>query len=145
MEGFDLGRLNPTSFERLVRALCFAKLGPAGTVYSSGPDGGRDFTYEGAIAGYEGKRWKGYLVIQAKFKDPRLSQTDDIKWLKSQLGDEYKKYTRAGSRLRKPEYYILATNVRLSGADGTGKRKAALKRTGGMSKATELFGPWKKD
>jgi hypothetical protein len=69
MQGADLGRLNPVGFERLVRALCFATMGPAGAVYSSGPDGGRDFTYEGSIAGYEGKHWKGYLVVQAKFKD----------------------------------------------------------------------------
>jgi hypothetical protein len=96
MEGFDLGRLNPISFERLVRALCFAKLGPAGTVYSSGPDGGRDFTYDGAIIGYEGKRWQGYLVVQAKFKDPSLSNSDDIKWLKTQLDGELKKYTQSG-------------------------------------------------
>jgi hypothetical protein len=143
VEGFDLGRLNPISFERLVRALCFAKMGPAGTVYSSGPDGGRDFTYEGSIAGYEGKNWNGYLVFQAKFKDPILSQTDDIKWLKSELDGELKKYTRAGSRLRKPEYYILATNVRLSGADGLSKKKTGRQRKGGMTKAAELFGPWK--
>src|SRR4051812_11292731 len=113
MEGFDLGRLNPISFERLVRALCFSKMGPAGTVYSSGPDGGRDFTYEGTIAGYEGKGWQGYLVVQAKFKDPSLSKTDDAKWLNTQLQAELTKYTQAGSRLRKPEYYILVTNVRL--------------------------------
>ena len=143
MEGFDLGRLNPTSFERLVRALCFAKMGPAGTVYSSGPDGGRDFTYEGSIAGYEGKNWDGYLVIQCKFKDPALSQTDDIKWLKEQLDDEFQKYSRLDSALRKPEYYILATNVRLSGADGASKKKAGLKRKGGMTKAAELLSPWK--
>jgi hypothetical protein len=98
VEGFDLGRLNPISFERLVRALCFAKMGPAGTVYSSGPDGGRDFTYEGSIAGYEGKNWNGYLVFQAKFKDPILSQTDDIKWLKSELDGELKKYSLGGRR-----------------------------------------------
>ncbi|MCK1337081.1 hypothetical protein IVB38_13860 [Bradyrhizobium sp. 38] len=143
MEGFDLGRLNPVSFERLVRALCFAKLGPAGTVYSSGPDGGRDFTYEGSIAGYEGKKWDGYLVIQAKFKDPMLSQADDIKWLATQLDDEFKKYTRHGSVLRKPQFYILVTNVRLSGADGAAKKKTGRQRKGGMTKALELFGPWK--
>jgi len=143
MEGFDLGRLNPTAFERLVRALCFAKLGPAGTVYSSGPDGGRDFTYDGSIAGYEGKRWRGYLVVQAKFKDPSLSKTDDISWLKSQLDDELEKYIQSGSRLRKPEYYILVTNVRLSGSDGTSNKQSGRQRKGGLTKAMEFFAPWK--
>ncbi|MGJ5018986.1 NACHT domain-containing protein [Bradyrhizobium oligotrophicum] len=143
MEGFDLGRLNPISFERLVRALCFAKMGPGGIVYSSGPDGGRDFTYEGTIAGYESKRWNGYLVVQAKFKDPALDSTDDAKWLATQLDRELKKYTQSGTGLRKPEYYILVTNVRLSGSDGPSQKKAGRQRKGGYTKAADLFRPWK--
>src|SRR4051812_35613520 len=99
MEGLELGRLNSTAFERLVRSLCFAEMGPAGVVFSSGPDGARDFVYDGAIRGYEPKRWRGYLVVQVKFKDPSLSKTNDIAWLKSQLDAELKKYTRRSSRL----------------------------------------------
>jgi hypothetical protein len=143
MEGIDLGRLNPISFERLVRALCFAKLGPGGTVYSAGPDGGRDFTYDGAIKSYETKNWSGYLVIQAKFKDPSLEGTDDIKWLAEQLKDEFNKFSHPGAGFRKPDYYILVTNVRLSGADGVSRKKPAKVRRGGMSKVVDLFGPWK--
>ncbi len=144
MDGFDLGRLNPFAFERLVRALCFATMGPAGTVYSSGPDGGRDFIYDGAISGYEGKGWNGYLVVQAKFKDPGLSKTDDILWLREQLERELNKFTSGASNSRKPDYYILATNVRLSGADGASNKKKGTQRKGGMTKAEELFAPWAK-
>jgi hypothetical protein len=143
MDDCDLNRLNPIAFERLIRALCFATMGPAGTVYSQGPDGGRDFVYDGTIKGYEGKRWKGYLVVQAKFKDPSSSNVDDLSWLKSQLGKELKKYSQPGSRLRKPEYYILVTNVRLSGSDGTANKKTGRERKGGHSKALELFSSWK--
>jgi hypothetical protein len=143
MEGFDLGRLNPIAFERLIRALCFAKMGPGGTVYSAGPDGGRDFTYDGAIAGYEGRRWRGYLVIQAKFKDPSVSRMDDIAWLKAQLDAEFSKYVESGTRLKRPEYYILVTNIRLSGSDGISQKKSAKPRKGGMTKVEELFQPWK--
>ena len=53
MPDIDLTRLNATSFERLVRALAFKLMGPAGVVYGPGPDGGRDFTFEGVIRGYE--------------------------------------------------------------------------------------------
>jgi hypothetical protein len=145
MEGLDLGRLNPTSFERLIRALCFAEMGPAGVVFSSGPDGARDFVYDGAIAGYESKRWRGYLVVQAKFKDPSLSKTDDMVWLKSQLDAELKKYTRRASQLKKPQYYILVTNIKLSGSDGVANKKLGKPRKGGMTKAQELFASWKKE
>jgi hypothetical protein len=143
MEGFDLGRLNPTSFERLVRALCFAEMGPAGVVFSSGPDGARDFIYEGGIKGYESKRWRGYLVVQAKFKDPSISKTDDLVWLKSQVDAELKKYMRRASRLKRPQYYILVTNLKLSGSDGAASKKSGKSRKGGLTKAQELFVPWK--
>lgn len=142
MEGFDLGRLNPLAFERLVRALCFATMGPAGTVFSAGPDGGRDCTYDGAIAGYEGKNWNGYLVIQAKFKDPKLSKVDDISWLSQQLERELKKFSSSGANLRKPEYYILATNISLSGSDGPSNRRTGRQRRGGLTKVEELFASW---
>jgi hypothetical protein len=143
MEGLDLSRLNPVAFERLVRALCFATMGPAGTVYSAGPDGGRDFTYEGNIVGYEGKRWSGYLVVQAKFKDTLSSKVDDVRWLITQLEKELAKYTAPGSRLRKPDYYILVTNVQLSGADGTANKKTKAQRKGAYSKAADALAEWK--
>ncbi|MGM5051333.1 NACHT domain-containing protein [Tardiphaga sp. 604_B6_N1_1] len=143
MDGIDLGRLNPTAFERLIRALCFASMGPAGTVYSSGPDGGRDFTYEGKIPGYEGRGWDGYLVVQAKFKDPSIAGVDDNAWLERHMTKEYQKYLANGSSHRRPEYYILITNVRLSGSDGLAKKKTGAKRRGGHTKALDLFSPWK--
>jgi hypothetical protein len=143
MDNFDLSRLNPLAFERLIRALSFAEMGPAGTVYSSGPDGGRDFTYEGDIPGYEGKSWNGYLVLQAKFKDPSASTVDDMSWLRTQLQKELTKYTQPGSRLRRPDYYILVTNLRLSGSDGRANKRTGKKRTGSHSKAADLLNSWK--
>jgi hypothetical protein len=44
VENIDLSRMTASTFERLVRALAFQLMGPAGVVYSSGPDGARDFT-----------------------------------------------------------------------------------------------------
>jgi hypothetical protein len=95
METYDLSRLNALSFERLIRALSFAKLGPGGTVFSSGPDGGRDFVYEGKILGYESKQWDGYLVIQAKFKETLKGGKDDVDWLIKELKNEIKKLSDA--------------------------------------------------
>lgn len=117
MPEYDLSRLNASSFERLVRALAFAELGPGGTVFSAGPDGARDFIYEGAIRGFESKGWDGYLVIQAKFREKLEGAPGDITWLESQITGELKKFTDEKRGLRRPDYYILATNVPLSGAD----------------------------
>jgi hypothetical protein len=142
MEKFELTRLGPVEFERLVRALCFQVMGPAGVVFSAGPDGGRDFTYEGAIKGYESQKWKGYLVVQAKFRDATNS-ADDLEWLKKQIQKEFNKFKKAG-QARLPDYYILATNVRLSGSDGR-SGQGNRSRTGGYSKTLDLFGAWKKE
>jgi hypothetical protein len=59
VEKYDLSRLNGASFERMVRALSFRVFGPGGKVFSTGPDGGRDFTLDGKVPGYEAKKWNG--------------------------------------------------------------------------------------
>ena len=143
MESFDLSRMTALSFERLVRALAFELLGPSGIVYASGPDGARDFTIEGNIRGYEAKGWKGYLVLQAKFRENPQLADNDINWLGTQLNGELKKYMDDAAGLRRPKYYIIATNISLSGADGNaanGKR-----RTGGYTKVAKFLSTWKKE
>ncbi|MGY4510342.1 hypothetical protein [Bradyrhizobium sp. USDA 3650] len=143
MEGFELARLSPIAFERLIRALCFANMGPAGIVYSPGADGGRDFTYEGKIKGYEARDWNGHLIIQCKFKDQTSSKIDDLTWLKTQLDEELTKFLQSGLRPRKPDYYILATNIQLSGADGVSNKRTGKSRKGGLTKIADLFTSWK--
>jgi hypothetical protein len=115
-------------------------LGPGGTVFSAGPDGARDFIYEGAIKGFESKGWDGYLVIQAKFREKLEGAPGDITWLESQITSELKKFTDEKRGLRRPDYYILATNVPLSGADSG---RGVLQKKGGHTKIAELFNKWK--
>jgi hypothetical protein len=85
MSKIDLSRLSSTSFERLIRALAFAEMGPAGVTFSSGADGARDFTYDGKIPGFEGRAWDGYLIVQAKFRANPQGGQADIDWIKAQL------------------------------------------------------------
>ncbi|NSY99781.1 hypothetical protein G6M70_23890 [Agrobacterium tumefaciens] len=138
----DLSRLDPYSFERLIRALAFQVFGPGGVVFSSGPDAGRDFSFNGKIRGYEPQNWHGSLVLQAKFKDPltNYDEIDGIKWLISTLDAEKSKFLDANKGLKVPEYYIVATNVRLSGADGKGKGGAV--RSGGYTKVGKHLDTW---
>jgi hypothetical protein len=142
MEKFDLSRLNPGGFERLVRALSFKLLGPGGTVYSAGPDGARDFTFDGAIKGYEKKKWNGYLVLQAKFRESTQSG-EPVEWLKRQIEKELRKYRESAGRLKVPQYYILATNVHLSGADGRASKKGGRVKKSGHSKILDVLSRWK--
>lgn len=135
---FDFSRMTGISFERLVRALAFAQFGPKGVVFSSGRDGARDFTLDGDIPGYPG--WSGYLVLQAKFCETLTSPRANVSWLLRQIRSEQKKYADAGRALRIPQYYVIATNVDLSGADG-GKSGGA----GGLTKITAELNKWKRD
>jgi hypothetical protein len=134
--------LRTSSFERLVRALSFKTFGAPGIVYSSGADGARDFTIEGRILGYEASNWDGYLVLQAKYKE-NAGQKDDVEWLISQLDSEFEKYSNAEKGLRIPEYYIISTNIRLSGADGVANKKTGRMRTGGYTKVSAELKKWK--
>jgi hypothetical protein len=134
-------RLNSDAFEDLVRALALEKFGSSGIVYPSGPDGGRDFTFDGAINGYEAESWNGYLVLQSKFKE--MVSPTDASWLITQLQREKASYLDIRSGRIKPKYYILATNCRLSGADGYGG--SGKKRVGGYSKVEAELQTWVRD
>ncbi|UOD29065.1 hypothetical protein INH39_27135 [Massilia violaceinigra] len=143
MENIDLSRLTSSAFERLIRALAFELMGHAGIVYSSGPDGARDFTFEGRIRGYESKDWNGYVVLQAKFKQKASSSGGDASWLESQLDRELKKFKNSRARLRKPDYYIIASNVSLSGSDGL--MRGDELRQGGYTKVSSCLDKWKNE
>lgn len=140
MKEVTLEKLNSSTFESIVKALALEHFGLAGQVFPSGPDAGRDFSYDGSIAPYQAQGWNGYLVVQAKFKS-KLSGVNEVKWLLDQLKSELMKFLREDSQYRKPEYYIIATNINLSGADGKSKDK--LKKSG-LTKVTEHMEEWKK-
>lgn len=138
MKEVTLEKLNNSSFESITKALAMEKFGSAGQVFPQGPDGGRDFSFEGAIKTYEPQKWNGYLVLQAKFKS-NIRGTDDVKWLIDQLKAELLKFLRPDSAYRKPEYYIIATNINLSGADAKTK---TVTRKSGLTKVTEHMKEW---
>lgn len=137
----DLSKLNAQSFQSLVESLALSEFGLLGQVFSSGPDGGRDFSFTGTVPGYEGREWEGYVVLQAKFKEKLEGGVRDVMWLNSELRKERTRFENKSKGRRKPNYYIIATNVSLSGADVVVKGEL---RTGGLTKVeAELF-HWKK-
>jgi hypothetical protein len=112
---YNLSGLGTRSFEQLVQSLAAKIIGPNVVIFGDGPDGAREATFEGRIPfPNEDRPWEGYGVIQAKFLQRSVGPGKDGQWLFNQVSGELKKFTITKRRLRKPEYYILATNVILS-------------------------------
>ena len=66
--------------------------------------------------------WDGYLVVQAKFLQRPLGTGKDGQWLLKQVESELSKFTKRTRKLRKPEYYLLCTNVVLSSVHERGAK-----------------------
>jgi hypothetical protein len=119
----EFGHFSPKSFERLIQALCIHVFGAGTTVFGSGPDGAREATFTGEIPfPSNSQRWAGYIVAQAKCREHLRNNIEDTNWLAGQLRSEFSKYRDPKRRLKRPEYYLVATNVRLSAAAGIGGR-----------------------
>ena len=116
-----------SSFEHLVQALAAKVLGPGIVVFGDGRDGGREATFERKVpfpTPVDG--WDGYGVVQAKYRQ-RLGDTQqDGNWAVDQLKAEIRKYTDPESKLRKPDYFIFATNVVLTPVLERGSKDRAI-------------------
>jgi hypothetical protein len=144
MPSYNLDGLSADSFEHLIQALFLKVVGPGGIVFGDGPDGAREATYEGKMD-YPSKSrpWKGYLVVQAKFlAHPSGDPKKDGEWLLARLNEELAKFKDAKRGLRKPDYYLLCSNVRLSSAWKTGTKDkiyATFKNAGVKLKAYRIW------
>src|SRR6185369_3361171 len=117
MPDYNLNGLDPRSFEHIVQAIAKMEIG-------DGPDGGREATFNGKM-NYPSATapWDGYLVIQSKFKlHTSENPKDDGDWLIEQLSKDLAKFLDAKRSLKRPEYYLATTNIRLSAVAGTGTR-----------------------
>ncbi len=131
---YNLSGLAPRSFEQLVQALAAKLIGPNIVIFGDGPDGAREATFDGSIP-YPNSYapWRGYGVVQAKYLQRTTDVRRDGQWFLHQLSEELKKFSDSKRKLRKPEYYIIATNVVLTPVGGHGFK----------DKATSLFRSFK--
>lgn len=137
MGDYDLTGLSPRSFEHMIQALACKVLGPGIVIFGDGPDGGREATFKGKLSAYPsaGKSWDGYGVVQAKFRQrPKMKPKEDSKWALQQLEKELKDFAKRGTKRKRPQFYIFATNVVLSPAP----------RVGGKDKASQLVNAYRK-
>lgn len=123
MADYDLSGLSPRSFEQLIQAIAARVIGPGIVIFGDGPDGGREATFEGSIP-YPDRDsgWQGYGIVQAKFRQRPLGSKQDGEWALQQLRSELEKFVDPERNLRKPEYYIFATNVVLTPVQDKGSK-----------------------
>jgi len=126
MSDYQLNTLGTREFEHMIQALAIEVVGPIVSVFGDGPDGGREATWDGEVPPLSGSAsWSGYGVLQAKFQGHTSTPAENLKWFKSQTRAELKQWAAKGTkRFRKPEYFLLATNSRLSPAPEHGKDEA---------------------
>ena len=121
--------LDPRAFEQIVQAIAKKEIANGVTPFGDGPDGGREATFSGKM-NYPSATapWDGYLVIQSKFKlHPTGNPKDDGDWLIEQLSKDLAKFSDIKRSLKRPEYYLATTNIRLSAVAGF---KKCVKRFG---------------
>ncbi len=125
---YDLTRLGAQEFEEMSQSLAIAVLGGAVSVFGSGPDGGREATFEGLMRYPQPEPasgpWNGYGVLQAKFRRTAGQTGPDTDWfvneVRKELNSWIKKDSKRVTRGRLPQYLILSTNVVLSPDPGRG-------------------------
>lgn len=118
-----LEKLSWRGFEQLTTALAIKVIGDGVNAFGTGPDGGREATYEGPInwsrttdSSTQNGSWNGYVVLQAKQRARDSSnRAENATWLKGQINEELDRWEALVSkRGRFPEYLIFSTNVTLS-------------------------------
>ena len=124
---FDLDRLGPTEFEHMIQSLAIAELGIQVTTFGAGKDGGREATFEGKVAAPRDAGlglWDGYGIVQAKTIRFAGVPAKNAETLVASIGSELTRFMPSNGnkpeRAPKPDYYIVATNARLSPAGDTG-------------------------
>ncbi|MBD1539189.1 hypothetical protein HC749_13545 [Arthrobacter sp. S13_S34] len=120
---YKLESLGTRQFEHLIQALATKVLGGRVSVFGDGADGGREATWEGATSSLGSlTSWNGYGVLQVKMRQHPLGVADNLAWLESQVKGELREWANHSiRRKRQPDYFVLATNVRISAGPGGGK------------------------
>ena len=148
MPDYDLSKLSSRTFEHLIQAMATYVIGPDVMPFGDGPDGGREATFDGKV-NYpnDASGWDGYGVIQAKFLQLPRSTYSDGQWALDQLKSEMDKYLRPESNLRRPDYFVFATNVTLSAVNerGAKDRIKALLETYKNRLSMKGYAIWDKD
>lgn len=106
---YDFSRMSSDSFELMVRRLNEKIFGAKCEQYGMGPDGQREFVFEGSIIDFAGIRFDGRTVGQVKYKHFK-SKEDDYAWLVREIDKELRLF-RTKDKEYIPDNYLFYTNV----------------------------------
>lgn len=115
---YDFSKMDSDSFELMIRSLNEKMFGIKCEQYGLGPDGQREFTFEGNLVDSAGTAFNGRTIGQVKYKY-LTTKTDDYTWLTQQISGELKRF-REQDKEYLPDNYLFYTNVVLTPAKDTG-------------------------
>ena len=102
----------------MVRSLNEGIFGVKCEQYGLGPDGQREFVFEGTIRDGGGTVFQGRTIGQVKYKYI-TTKTDDYTWLVGEIDKELKRFREKEAEYI-PDNYVFYTNVVLTPAKDTG-------------------------
>lgn len=115
---YDFNKMDADSFELMIRSLNEKIFGIQCEQYGLGPDGQREFVFEGKLTDLAGVRFDGKTIGQVKYKY-LTTKTDDFEWLKKEINGELHRFQEKDPSYL-PDNYIFYTNVVLTPAKDTG-------------------------
>lgn len=115
---YDFSKMDADSFELMVRSLNERIFGIRCEQYGLGPDGQREFTFEGTIKDSAGVEFKGRTIGQVKYKYITTKE-DDYIWLVKEIDGELRRFQEKEADYL-PDNYLFYTNVVLTPAKDTG-------------------------
>ncbi len=115
---YDFNKMDSNSFEEMIRSLNEGVFGIKCEQYGAGPDGQREFVFEGNIKDREGNVFQGRTIGQAKYKYS-TTKVDDYNWLVNEIAGELKRF-REKEKEYIPDNYFFYTNIVLTPTKDTG-------------------------
>lgn len=115
---YDFSKISADLFELMIRSLNQGIFGIACEQYGQGPDGQREFVYNGKIQDKAGTVFEGRTIGQVKYKYI-TTREDDYTWLKKEIDKELKGFEEKDAEYR-PNNYLFYTNIVLTPTKDTG-------------------------
>ena len=84
---YNFDKMDSDSFELMVRSLNEKIFGIKCEQYGLGPDGQREFVFEGDIMDMSGTVFNGRTIGQVKYKN-LTTKMDNYKWLEKEIQNE---------------------------------------------------------
>ena len=115
---YDFSKMSADSFELMIRSLNQGIFGIACEQYGQGPDGQREFVYNGRIQDKAGNVFEGKTIGQVKYKYITTKENDYL-WLKKEIDKELEGFEGKDVEYR-PNNYLFYTNIVLTPTKDTG-------------------------